>query len=229
MRRAINTSVRVFTEAFDVSGPVVELGSLYLEGWEEIGDLRRYFTGLEYLGCDLRSGLGVDRIEDAQDLSFEDESVGTFLMFETLEHLPYPEQALAEAYRVLGRDGLLALSVPFHYRLHAFPDDYWRFTASGVYRMLDAFPHKVVFALGPQSTPAFVFAVAGKEATIEFEARRATFERSIDATFSQTRLRAHVSVLKGVGRELFGCVFGRARLGACFFDPEAEGGYFPRA
>jgi hypothetical protein len=58
--------------------------------------------------------------------------------------------------------GLLALSVPFNYRLHGFPSDYWRFTASGIHTLLAEFPAKIVFAIGPQLKPAFIFAVATK-------------------------------------------------------------------
>ena len=47
----------------------------------------------------------------------------------------------ADVKRVLRDEGLLALSVPFSYRLHGFPSDYWRFTASGIYTLLAEFPH----------------------------------------------------------------------------------------
>src|SRR2546428_9662792 len=117
MRQAIRTSVNLFAQNFAPSGPVVEIGSLYLPGYEALSDLRGLFSGREYIGCDIRQGLGVDRIENAEALRFSDGSVGTLLLFEILEHLPHPQKAIAEAHRVLREDGLLALSVPFNYRL----------------------------------------------------------------------------------------------------------------
>lgn len=88
MRRAIKTAVELFSETFAPSGPVIEIGSYYPPGYEKLSDLRPYFKGRDYVGCDIRQGLGVDRIEDAQALNFTDEAVGAVLMFEILEHLP---------------------------------------------------------------------------------------------------------------------------------------------
>lgn len=50
---------------------------------------------------------------DATDLSFvEDNSVDTFVTFETLEHIPAPLELLKEAHRVLRPGGRIILSVP---------------------------------------------------------------------------------------------------------------------
>jgi 2-polyprenyl-3-methyl-5-hydroxy-6-metoxy-1,4-benzoquinol methylase len=51
-------------------------------------------------------------VEDAQRLSFEDESFDRVLMTEVVEHVPEPARAVAEAARVLRPGGLLALSTP---------------------------------------------------------------------------------------------------------------------
>lgn len=229
MMRAINTSVSLFAEAFDPPGPVVELGAYYPPGYAWLSDLRGYFPGREYIGCDLRDGNGVDRIEDAQELTFPDASVGTMLAFEILEHVPDPHRAVAEAYRVLRDDGLFALSTPFDYGLHAFPDDYWRFTASGMDRLLGPFPAKIVFALGPRRRPAFVFAVAAKTPGDAFEASRRAFQAKVEEAFRRTRLRGYSSVLRRTGRDLIQVALGRGDLGAAFFDPSTGGGYFPRS
>src|SRR5258707_14425115 len=111
MRRAVNLSARLFSEIFHPVGPVVELGSFYTPEYQALSDLRPYFLDQEYIGCDIRPGPGVDLIEDAQNLSFPDKSVGTLLLFELLEHLPHPHKAIAQAQRVLNDDRLLAPSV----------------------------------------------------------------------------------------------------------------------
>jgi SAM-dependent methyltransferase len=226
MRRAIATSVRVFSDVFKPKGPVIEIGSLYLPGYEQLSNLRPLFPGCEYTGCDLRQGLGVDRIEDAENLSFADRSVGTVLMFEILEHLPNPHKAVSEARRVLSDDGVLALSVPFNYRLHGFPTDYWRFTASGIYQLLADFPQKTVFSLGPRVKPSFIFAVARKNVSSDFAAAQARFADTIQETFRRSRQRGFISALKERGREFFGLILGRAHLGVSFYDPSQPGGYF---
>ena len=225
MRKAINHSVRLFTECYEPEGPVVELGSFYPPGYQPISDLRPYFRGKAFIGCDIRSGLGVDCIEDAHNLAFSTASVGTILLFEILEHLPRPQQAIDEAYRVLRDDGLLALSVPFHYRLHAFPTDYWRFTASGINTLLHAFPHRIVYSLGPRLKPAFIFAVAGKSEVRDFDVRVSCFREKVQETFRNTRVQGYLSVFKERARDFFGHLLGRAELGVHFFDPEMGGGY----
>jgi SAM-dependent methyltransferase len=225
MRRAINESIRLFSDVFEPSGPVVEIGSLYQPGHETLSNLRPYFKGKEYIGCDIRHGLGVDRIEDAHALSFTDRSIKTMLMLEILEHLPYPNKAIEEAWRVLDYDGLLVISVPFNFRLHGFPTDYWRFTASGIHLILSEFPEKLVFALGPKLKPAFIFAVATKKASIDFADKKTRFQSKVQEAFQRSRLRGHVSVLKERGRDFLGLLLGRANLSVTFFDPTQGGGY----
>lgn len=225
MRRAIRKSIQIFAETFSPQGPLIELGSHYLPGYEDLSDLRPFFAGKEYIGCDIRQGNGVDRIEDAHSLSFEDASVGTVLAFEILEHLPDPRLAVSEAYRVLDKDGLLAVSVPFTYRLHGFPTDYWRFTASGVYQLLSDFPDKLVCSVGPRLKPAFVFAVASKSSSKEFAAQKVIFEQRSREAFHTSKLRGFVSVMKERGRDFFGHMLGRSELGVSFYTESATGGY----
>lgn len=225
MRRAIRKSVQLFCYSFDVSGPVVEIGSYYMPGFKQICDLRSLFPGLEYVGCDIRQGLGVDRIEDAHSLRFGDGAVGTLILLEILEHLPAPHLAISEAHRVLSNNGLLVVSVPFNMRLHGFPCDYWRFTASGIYTMLSGFQAKVVFALGPRLKPALIFAVAAKFASTPFAQGQAAFERRIRRNFKESWPRVHINVFKERTKAFFGLLLGRADLSVNFFDGSQDGGY----
>ena len=225
MMRATNTAVRLFAEVFDPPGPVVEIGALHLPGFEAVCDVRPYFPGREFIGCDIRPGLGVDRLEDAERLNFAGGSIGTVLLFEILEHLPDPARAISEAGRVLSEDGLLALSVPFSYRLHGYPSDYWRFTASGIAVLLTDFPDKVIFALGPRVKPSFIFAVAAKRGSGEFAERKGRFRARVEESFRRSRGEGFVSAFKERGRDFFGLLLGRADLSATFFEPGQPGGY----
>ena len=49
---------------------------------------------------------------DIEDMPFKDESFGTVVCTEVLEHVPYPEKALSEIGRVLRPGGVLIGSVP---------------------------------------------------------------------------------------------------------------------
>ena len=143
MRENIRTFCRLFAEVFEPSGPIYEFGSYQVAGQEELGDLRGLFRGKEYVGCDLRPGRGVDRIEDLSALSLADDSVATALVLETLEHVAEIEAAVSELRRVLEPGGLVALSMPFDLRIHGYPSDYWRVTPVGMQRLLEGFEGRI--------------------------------------------------------------------------------------
>lgn len=229
MNRDVNACVRLAVDAFAPAGPVLEIGSLYLAGWEAIADLRPLFPGRSYVGCDIRVGLGVDRIEDAQALSFADGTFGTVVMCEVLAHIRDERRAIAEARRVLRGDGLLVVSTAFDYRLNGFPTDYRRLTASGLDVLLESFPARCVLAIGPRVLPTLVFAVAAKQDGAAFDRARSTFEESVAAWSRASRVGRHLGVMTEAGRRLLGCALGRARLGVEVFDPRRGGGYLAEA
>jgi SAM-dependent methyltransferase len=66
----------------------------------------------------------------------ENSSVDLVLCTETLEHVPVPEALLQQAFRCLVSGGTILLTVPFAARWHFIPYDYWRFTPSGLERLL---------------------------------------------------------------------------------------------
>ena len=93
---------------------------------------------------------------DGERWPIHDATVDVVLSTETLEHVPDPPQYLAEAFRCLKPGGELILTVPFAARWHFIPHDYWRFTPSGLRRLLSAagFTEIAVFARGNAVTVA---------------------------------------------------------------------------
>jgi len=79
--------------------------------------VRRYakLQGSEYFGPDHKPGSIVDGIrhEDVMNLGFEANSFDFVLSFDVLEHVPFPEKAFTEIYRILDENGLFLFSVPF--------------------------------------------------------------------------------------------------------------------
>lgn len=69
---------------------------------------------------------------DAQNLPFRDNFAETITLLEVLEHLPDPNKAICEAYRVLKNDGVLIVTVPFLYPIHDAPYDFQRWTKYGL-------------------------------------------------------------------------------------------------
>ena len=84
MRGNVRAFVRIAAESFSLRGPIFEFGSFQVDGQEAAADLRPFFPGYDYVGCDLRFGPGVDRVEDLANLTLADNSVPTIICVETL-------------------------------------------------------------------------------------------------------------------------------------------------
>ncbi len=65
-------------------------------------------------------------------------SIDFLLSTEVLEHVRDPAAFLAQALQCLRPGGQLLLTVPFAARWHFIPNDYWRFTPSGLDHLLAA-------------------------------------------------------------------------------------------
>ena len=158
MRGNIRECVRIVAETLDCPAPIVEIGALQVAGQPYSADLRPLFVGKEYLGCDVRPGRGVDRIEDVHQLSFASESVGTVLMLETLEHVKNPLLAMAEICRALQPGGVVVISSCMDFPVHEYPADYWRFTPQAFDLLLEGWALRRVYV---QGLPRFPHSLVG--------------------------------------------------------------------
>lgn len=61
-------------------------------------------------------------------LPFESGTFGTVILSDVLEHIRRPSDLMVEISRVLVSKGTLLMNVPFFYRLHEEPYDYYRYT-----------------------------------------------------------------------------------------------------
>ncbi|PZN93523.1 MAG: hypothetical protein DCF31_12300 [Alphaproteobacteria bacterium] len=73
----------------------------------------------------------------ADEWGVADASCDILLFTEVLEHIADPAAFLARARRCLRPGGRVVMTVPFAARWHYIPEDYWRFTPSGLARLLD--------------------------------------------------------------------------------------------
>jgi SAM-dependent methyltransferase len=162
MRPNVRAFVEAAVAAFAPRGPVYEFGAYQVPGQEAINNLRGLFPGVPYVGCDLRPGPGVDRLEDLGRLSLPDNSIATILCLDTLEHVFECRRAAAEMIRVLRPGGLLVVSVPLDFHIHQHPDDYWRLTPSCLARLLAPLGATVIGSQGPESYPHTVFGIGVK-------------------------------------------------------------------
>jgi len=159
MRQTIKDLVSIVASTLPIEEPIYEFGSLQVSGQEGFADLRPLFPGKEYVGADMRQGIGVDQILNLHEINLSPESVGTIICLDTLEHVEYPHRALEEIHRVLKPDGIAIISSVMYYPIHDHPYDYWRFSPAAFRSLLkpfadafigyagrDDFPHTVIGA-----------------------------------------------------------------------------------
>jgi hypothetical protein len=91
------------------------------------------------VGVDMLPGDGVDivcNLEDAQDVRDKiDNRVNKFDHIECMSTLEHSRKPWLLAYNIellMAKDATIFVSVPFCWRIHAYPDDYWRLTPHGV-------------------------------------------------------------------------------------------------
>ena len=143
---------------FQPPGPVLEIGSRQVQG-EAVGNLRPIFPGKEFVGCDMLPGPGVDRIENLERLSLPDGWAGTVLCLSVLEHMWDVRRGADEIRRVTAPDGLALVVTLFEFHLHAYPEDYWRFSPRALVRLMQGFGSVLYGFQGHPRTPRLVFAL----------------------------------------------------------------------
>jgi SAM-dependent methyltransferase len=188
VRDQVKVFVKLVSETFDVPEPIVEIGSLQVPGQESSANLRPLFYRKKYIGCDLRLGQGVDRIENAETLSFSDATVGTIIMVDTLEHVQRPYKALDEAYRVLREDGILVISSSMDFPVHLYPSDYWRFTPQCFRLLTERFQARILGTIGYPLNPHTVFGLAFKTSPTDPYRKFSSLKQRMHAELDRARL-----------------------------------------
>ena len=164
MRKETRAFAETVARTLDLPEPVVEIGALQVPGQEKYADLRPLFSGKAFIGCDMREGKGVDRIENLHQLGFADASVGTMVLLDTVEHVRYPFKAMAEVHRVLKPGGVVIMASVMLCPIHDYPSDYWRFTPAAFDALLEPFATRWVFSDRPKLFPRSIYGVGVKGA-----------------------------------------------------------------
>ncbi len=154
---------RALAETFELPEPILEIGSYRVAGQETLTNLRSLFPGREYLGIDNRPGPGVDAVADVECLPYHDGSIGSVVAMSTFEHVPRFWKGFAEVARVLRPGGAFLIASPFHFHIHDFPSDYWRFTPEALQLLLHDYPSKILGWHGPDTRPSNVWALAFRD------------------------------------------------------------------
>lgn len=162
MRQSIKDFVSIAAASLPIHEPIYEFGALQVPGQEGFADLRPLFPGREYVGADVRAGLGVDVLLDLHDIDLPAESVGTVLCLDTLEHVEYPHRALEEIHRILKPAGLAVISSVMNFQIHDYPQDYWRFTPEAFRSILKPFVGSFVGFAGDEGFPHTIVGIGFK-------------------------------------------------------------------
>lgn len=121
--------LRHLVDADVVQGPVLEIGSRRWQGDESNTEHVCRRAGLEWEGADIVAGPGVDFLLDLLDSDAVDSvrrQWHSVLLFNLLEHVYDPAEALRNAMKLVAPGGVCATAGPVVCQLHDYPRDYWR-------------------------------------------------------------------------------------------------------
>ena len=125
------------THADKLGEDVLEVGSrMTISGawWIVNRDLAKG----QWLGIDMQEGPGVDQVVDIHNPPSE--WTGRFsgvLCSEVLEHVARPWLALPKIREIMQPGGWIVVTTLTSFPIHGFPDDYYRYTPSGLKLLLE--------------------------------------------------------------------------------------------
>src|SRR5260370_9755808 len=163
MRTTIFELVRAFSQAADLPEPIYEFGADRTPGQEKTrGNVRDCFPGKEFVTSDVVAAPGIDQVLDLHHLDLANNTVGTAILLDAIEHVEKPWLALQQVHRVLKPGGVVVMTSWMYFPVHEHPDDYWRFTASGFRALLAPCEDSVVASCGLKRLPHTVVGLGFK-------------------------------------------------------------------
>lgn len=130
---------RIFLEHLvpKIDGPVVEVGA---KDYGSTTSFRDVYRECEYVGVDMEAGKGVDVVADlgCGTGALPTAHFALCICCSVLEHTPRPWIMAANIVSLVRPAGLLYISVPWVWRYHAYPDDYFRFSPRAIQALFPA-------------------------------------------------------------------------------------------
>lgn len=121
-----------------VDGAVLEIGS---KDYGSTSSFRDTYTDVEYVGVDLEDGKGVDVVADLTQgtgpLPKNHFALG--ISCSVMEHVRKPWIMAEHITSLIRPGGHLYMSVPWVWRYHPYPDDYYRFSWRGIAELFPEF------------------------------------------------------------------------------------------
>ncbi|MBW4613048.1 MAG: class I SAM-dependent methyltransferase [Desmonostoc vinosum HA7617-LM4] len=140
--REIDASLTAVFQRYPIDGPVCHVGSkLYSGDAVAVDDFRSLFSNFhnrEVVGIDIEAGNNVDIVADLCSANVFDQhpelkdKFGFILCSALLEHVKNPFSTAQNIEQLLNHHGYIWYSGPWVWGYHAYPDDYWRFSAKAL-------------------------------------------------------------------------------------------------
>ncbi len=136
---------------------VLEIGaSQTYSPYKELFKARRYFS------LDRDFAFGPHLCSDIHQIGIQNDKIDAVLLFEVLEHILYPHQAIEEVYRVLKPNGLCILSTRFIFQYHPSPKDYYRFSQDALQALFEKFKEVTILPHGNRLQAAWQLILANE-------------------------------------------------------------------
>jgi SAM-dependent methyltransferase len=143
MRTPIKEFVEYARDEYDLMEPVLDVCA----GWEP-NYYEPLFGGKSYLKQDQQQfdPPTIDFVCDVHRMEpIADNSIGTVLLLEALEHIREPQLAISEVLRILKPGGFCIATTLMTFEIHRCPYDYWRFCPDGMcYLFREFLRHELV-------------------------------------------------------------------------------------
>ncbi len=128
-----------------VKGNLLDLGCGHVPLFDSYKDLAASITCIDWDNSEHKNP-HLDVVADLNEpIPLDDNLFDTVILSDVLEHIRRPEELLNEVNRVMTKDGILFLNVPFMYWLHEEPYDYYRYTRHALDSMLEEAGFKINF------------------------------------------------------------------------------------
>lgn len=108
---------------------VLEVGS---KNYGNTQPFREMFPGVDYVGVDLEDGDGVDVVWNLESGVGDLKPADLLICCSVMEHTPRPWILAETLQKLVKPGGSIYIAVPWVWRYHPYPDDYFRFSFSGI-------------------------------------------------------------------------------------------------
>lgn len=139
-RKGLATHIRVLGAR--ITGRTLDIGC-GSKPYESIYGSTEY-VGLEYDTPLARSAKKAEYFYDGKLFPFQNDEFDSVVANEVFEHVFNPDDFLEEVHRVLKRDGMILMTMPFLWDEHEQPHDFARYTSFGIRSLLEKHGFEII-------------------------------------------------------------------------------------